>query len=177
MNCKDCKFWKSYGSFGECHRKSPDRLSNTISVWPATKPSDWCGEFQSKEPYNPDVVEKRGETMSEWCHVDDYLPEPNQYVLAIYNGNNWIDEHDMQRCKCVVVKFKKGLSIKERNAMPQCDRKRTYFEEDEFGNNIKPYCWRTFGSLCLFGQEVIYWKPIILPNQEPYNPDIPEVKK
>ena len=47
-NCAGCAFWKT--DDGECHRLPPTVQTDgvmSVSVWPTTNPTDWCGEFWS----------------------------------------------------------------------------------------------------------------------------------
>ena len=58
-SCKNCKFWKRGTNIsdgekviegGLCLRHAPTMLSGSGSgwsdqLWPATKPTDWCGEY------------------------------------------------------------------------------------------------------------------------------------
>jgi len=91
--------------------------------------------------------------------VKDRLPKDKQYVLAHLTKNNWFDSDDPKGDRYwVVVKFKKGLTNDERESLCDDDqRKRLYGEEDQEGNNKKPFCWDSFGPSCYFGQEVDYW--------------------
>lgn len=91
-------------------------------------------------------------------HVKDKLPKSGQWVCARYAGGNWggsEGEEDLRYW--VVVRFKVGISKAERQALPEGDRKGTYYGADEAWNNERPYQWTTFGSLDLFGQDVDYW--------------------
>lgn len=47
--CNDCRFYKSYGDFGQCRRFPPvaDRQS-TRGVYVTVGTHDWCGEWQAK---------------------------------------------------------------------------------------------------------------------------------
>lgn len=61
MTCKDCKWWSADGDEapqGDCHRMPPvfvvvpyNAKPPSVSVsWPATRPTNWCGEFTPKKP-------------------------------------------------------------------------------------------------------------------------------
>ncbi len=95
----------------------------------------------------------------------DVLPPEGIYVLVHLNSNNWI-ANDIAGVYWDVATLKKGVSMKEREAMENCKRKRIYRSEDEFGNNTAPYCWEPFGPSTYFGQEVDEWMhlPHNLPN-------------
>ena len=88
----------------------------------------------------------------------DKLPKNNTYVVARYTGGNWRDSDDQEGCVWKVVKFVRGISKEEREALPDTDsRKRIYITGDTFGNNTVPYCWKEFGPGEIFGQDVDYW--------------------
>lgn len=90
---------------------------------------------------------------------EDRLPNHNQYVLAFFPDRPWNDEYAKNdEHKWVVVQFRRGISELERKALPVGhERKRTYRQEDEGGNNMVPYCWDTFGPGSFFGQEAELW--------------------
>jgi len=91
-------------------------------------------------------------------NAKDRLPEDNTYVVARYTGGNWSDSDDQNGVNWKVVKFVRGLSKSERDALPDSDqRKRVYSGADEGGNNFLPYQWKEFGPGSFFGQEVDYW--------------------
>ncbi len=89
-----------------------------------------------------------------WINVEDRLPDNNEYVLAIYNGGNWLSggksegNHTYRVCQ-----FVKGKT-KEENLTG------SWTFGDEGFNNQKPYAWLTTGPLRLFGQDVTYWMPL-----------------
>lgn len=92
------------------------------------------------------------------------LPEDRTYVLAHYTRGNWSDSDHQQGCEWKVVKFIRGISASEREAMEDCPRKRTHCSEDEGMDNNRPYCWKEFGPTSLFGQDVDFWAnlPLII---------------
>jgi hypothetical protein len=92
--------------------------------------------------------------------VKSSLPPNNTYVLARYNRGNWIDSTHQSGVVWKVVKFVRGISAAEREAMPECERKHHYHREDEWSNNLRPYRWIEFGPGQLFGQEVDFWLPL-----------------
>lgn len=57
------------------------------------------------------------------------------------------------------------ISVKERDAMSECERKNSWESADEGFNNEVAYNWETFGPSSYFGQEVTHWARI---------PDLPE---
>lgn len=94
----------------------------------------------------------------------DRLPKNNTYVLARYNRGNWRDSHDQEGCQWLVVKFVRGMSIKERTEALMTKRALTYKPEDEFGNNRVPYCWKEFGHATIFGQDIDVWADLPIRN-------------
>lgn len=86
------------------------------------------------------------------------LPKNNEYVVARYTRGNWHDSDDQEGCVWKVVKFERGLSEKDRQSLVLSEKQRkTYSSCDQFGNNLKPYCWNEFGPSCIFGQDVDLW--------------------
>ena len=111
----------------------------------------------------PTVERPRGE----WISVEDRLPEEDVAVL-IWSG-------------CIsVAKLEKGITMAEREAMkrgeiddPESEgwnlsngwfmvkRSDSIRACDEWGNNLKPYCWAAVdGMVHYFGQNVKYWMPL-----------------
>lgn len=90
--------------------------------------------------------------------VAENPPRDGQYVLVKLDKDNW-DDRGNDDVYFKVVKFVRGMSIAERAALPDTDwRKTSWGSADEEGNNLRPYCWDTFGPSCYFGQEVThYW--------------------
>jgi hypothetical protein len=90
------------------------------------------------------------------------LPKDKQYVLAHLTIDNWHDSDDPKGNRYwVVVKFRRGLSLQERDSLADSDpRKGAYKFGDQEGNNKVPYEWDTFGSSSFFGQEVDYWEEL-----------------
>lgn len=117
----------------------------------------------------PTVEKPRGE----WISVEDRLPEENVAVL-IWSGS------------ISIAKLEKGITMAEREAMkkgeiddPESEgwnlydgwfwikRSDSIRACDEWGNNLKPYCWEAVGSVGQhFGQDVKYWMPL------PQKPDM-----
>jgi hypothetical protein len=85
---------------------------------------------------------------SNWIKCSEQLPPPNKYVLIIINKDNWFDENDQEHIYYRVAKL-----VMEPVDIPP------YLIHDK-GNNKKPYFWKEFGNLCIFGQEVDYWMPL-----------------
>jgi hypothetical protein len=44
--CATCAYWDR----GTCHRRPPWALDGSAPCWPATKPTDWCGEYTLVAP-------------------------------------------------------------------------------------------------------------------------------
>lgn len=130
----------------------------------------YCIECKARGPKSDDdkvtTAEKLWNTRinltaeNTWISTDDELPPENTYVLGYYNGDNWDDPDDPEQVYCVVVKFVKGISLAEREAMPDCDRKRQYHNEDQHDNNVLPYSWKTFGPSTFYSQYIKFWKPL-----------------
>lgn len=97
--------------------------------------------------------------MQKFIVKNNELPEDGQYVLAHVTKDNWRDSDDPEGNRYfVVVKFVKGVSEEEREAMPvEYPLKRMYTAADVFGNNQVPYNWQEFGPSSYFGQEVDFW--------------------
>lgn len=98
-----------------------------------------------------------------WMRTRNELPEEGRIVLGFRNGNNWKFSRDPVMVNCVVVWLEKGITRVEREIMASCplkadqERARTYTSADEFGNNLVPYRWHTFGPGSFFGQEIVLW--------------------
>lgn len=90
--------------------------------------------------------------------VAENPPRDGQYVLVKLLKDNWIAD-DKGDHYFKVVQFVRGLSLAEREALPDTDRaKYSFCSADVHGNNLRPYCWDTFGPSCYFGQEAThYW--------------------
>ena len=83
------------------------------------------------------------------------LPEEGIYVIGYFENMPWYDDRDDPKYK--IVRLEKGISKKEREEMPNCERKYTYCAADEDGNNKKPYCWEEFGPATFNGQQCTAW--------------------
>lgn len=92
-------------------------------------------------------------------HTSEDLPSNNQYVLIHLTIDNWGDMDDPNGDRYWrVAKFKRGLSDEERSLLPDDDRRKiTYRGEDQWANNLVPYCWDEFGPDSHFGQDVDLW--------------------
>ncbi|MCK4813005.1 MAG: hypothetical protein KAT14_03605 [Candidatus Marinimicrobia bacterium] len=95
--------------------------------------------------------------MRKWIKTKNKRPPEGMYVLGRHNRGTWKDSDDQKNVNCVIVKLKKGLSLAEREAMSECERKSTYTCDDEYGNNTAPYSFHTFGSAHFFGQSIYEW--------------------
>jgi hypothetical protein len=91
-----------------------------------------------------------------WHNVDNVLPRDGQAVLVRRAGDNWSMNHTLENgdsrkiWRWVAVKFIRGKTPEEVAKM----ERPSYGSADEFGNNLKPYCWVEFGPGDLFGQDV-----------------------
>ena len=114
----------------------------------------------------PTVERPRGESIS----VEDRLPEENVAVL-IWSGS------------ISIAKLEKGITMAEREGMKKGEiddpkdigwnssngwfwikRSDSIRPCDEWGNNLKPYCWEVVGGVeQYFGQDVKYW--MLLPQK------------
>ena len=90
------------------------------------------------------------------------LPNNNQYVLAYFPDSPWIDSDAKNtEHKWVVVKFQRGLSVAEREALPETNERKGIVKDcDEGESNHVPYGWVTFGPAYFFGQEAKYWSEL-----------------
>ena len=80
-----------------------------------------------------------------WNNASETLPQDGERVLA-WDGNYH------------VVTFRRGISLKEREQLPDTDeRKRTYYTYDEGCNNQRPYSWKGECHLEIFGQDIRAW--------------------
>lgn len=97
-----------------------------------------------------------------WIYTKDELPPEGEYVLARTDYPPCVDENLKENSDVVVVKMRRGISVKEREALPDSDpRKTIYTGDDEHGNNIVPYSFHpTGGPFHYFGQSVICWMRI-----------------
>jgi len=89
---------------------------------------------------------------------EDKLPSNYQYVLVYLPNKPWTDNHTKIDHKWKVAQFIRGLTQKERELLPDDDRRKiTYCAEDEHGNNTKGYCWEEFGTDTYSGSAVSMW--------------------
>lgn len=117
--------------------------------------------------------------LSKWKKCKDELPPEGKYVLGRHNRGTWHDSSDQVNMNCIVVKLVKGISIKTRELMKNgtikdpvepgyiydsdkgirtnSTRSNSFHKEDEWGNNLKPYCWDQFGPDYFFGQDIYEW--------------------
>lgn len=106
--------------------------------------------------------------MSRWISAEDDLPEDGEWVLAEFPDLPWgVNDDNEWRHKCVVVKFMRGITPAEREAMDDGnERKRSICPCDVHGNNEVPYCWDAFGPHSFFGQEAARWMRITRGEEE-----------
>lgn len=91
-----------------------------------------------------------------WHLTKKELPKENVYVLIHIPYQPW--QAETTTVFYDIAKIVKGISEKERKKLNNLDpRKTTYCFGDEYGNNLVPYEWKTFGPASYFGQEVLAW--------------------
>ena len=108
---------------------------------------------------------------TEWIPVTERLPKNDEYVIGWCGGR--ID----------IVRFEAGLSKETREKMKngviddpteggwcsegwsESKRSSIYKRCDEFGNNLKPYCW-VHEPMVYFGQYCRAWMPLPEPYQK-----------
>lgn len=96
--------------------------------------------------------------MVELIDPKEQLPNDGQYVLAHFPDRPWFDDAPNDEHKWVVVKFVRGITLKEREQLDDLDpRKRQFKVGDEYCNNQVGYRWNAFGSSDFFGQECSVW--------------------
>ena len=107
-----------------------------------------------------------------WIKIigEDTLPPEGRYVLARHNRGTWRDSSDQDNVNCVVVKLRKGISMKEREVKgkiwPNDPRFKEFQFGDEHGNNLTSYQWGTFGLDSFFGQTITHWTKIGAVNED-----------
>lgn len=104
-----------------------------------------------------------------WISVDKILPLDGQAVVICRGPDNWLRDHliygsrllkileksEVWRWDCAM--FKRGKLLADNPNGP-------WGAEDQFGNNLLPYCWQPFGShSSYFGQDVTHWAPLSMP--------------
>lgn len=87
------------------------------------------------------------------------MPPANKYILIYLPGKPWGDRDDEQGKLWRVAKCVYGISQAKRMELSNLGLRRAKIIEecDEFGNNLKPYCFKEFGPGRHFGQEVDIW--------------------
>lgn len=118
---------------------------------------------------------KYPETEGPWKLASKVLPPEGRYVLVHLANQPWSDSDDQGGVFYAVAKMKRGLSLEDRQKMKAgvipdevyplalletSLRSKIHTEDDEYGNNLRPYRWHTFGPSKYFGQEVDYWMEI-----------------
>ena len=91
-----------------------------------------------------------------WHLTEKELPEDNNVVLIYIPYAPWIS-NAIGDIHYKVAVFHKGITQKERELLPECERKHLIYGCDEYGNNLKPYNFEEFGPGSFFGQEVKAW--------------------
>ena len=100
----------------------------------------------------------------DWIDIKDKLPPENRYVIAKHNRDSWFDRDDQDNVNTVIVKMIRGVSIEEREQMNGSEESKVFSSADEDGNNLKPYCFDTFGCDSFFGQSITHW--MLIPKLE-----------
>lgn len=92
-----------------------------------------------------------------WHLTEEELPEEKRLVIAYVPARCW-NWHGKGDIHYALVWLVKGISQQEREKMPLTNkRKYNIYSQDEYGNNLVPYCWEEFGPNYFFGQEVKAW--------------------
>lgn len=93
-----------------------------------------------------------------WIKVEDDLPPEDRWVLCHISGRPWSSSKDPSGVFYAVLQLTKGISEKERIALPDySSRKGTVRFCDEHGNNRKPYAWSEWGPGTFCGNEISHW--------------------
>ena len=100
--------------------------------------------------------------MRGWIKIEDALPKHGQAVLVRRNQDNWHLDHLLGDQKATIWRWVACYFVEGRSR-EDVDKAGYYRSEDQFGNNLKPYCWEEFGPGKLFGQDVSHWMPIEAP--------------
>lgn len=88
-----------------------------------------------------------------WISCEERLPQDGQHVLAYRPDSNHFVDLGTPVNICLVF-FKRGRIYKEGDCKVS--------HGDQWGNNLRPYCWDEHGAMSYFGQEMSHWMP--LPN-------------
>lgn len=92
-----------------------------------------------------------------WISVEDRLPEEDQAVLLRTNLTNNFKTHTLadgsirENWIWDVGWLIKGLSAEEVKTST------VITGADQWDNNLRPYCWKTFGPRTYFGQDITHW--------------------
>ena len=111
--------------------------------------------FKGKEYQLEDIIKKE---VNSWHLTSEKLPKEKRLVIAYVPDRpwGWDGEGDIHYA---LVWLEKGISLATRARLsPKSRRKKEYYRADEHGNNLRPYCWESFGPDYYFGQEVLAWK-------------------
>lgn len=91
-----------------------------------------------------------------WIPCSEKLPDEEKWVIGYINNiHDGIGAPNM-----CVVKIEKGISKKEREMLKKLKdpRANLFYNCDEYGNNLVPYAWNTWGPGKYFGQEIVAWR-------------------
>lgn len=93
-----------------------------------------------------------------WFSPKERLPPEDLFVFVYVPSMPWLSK-DSRGVFYDVASINIGMSEKDRMSLPEKDpRKKMYRSCDEFGNNLVPYNWTTFGPMSYFGQDVVAWR-------------------
>jgi hypothetical protein len=99
----------------------------------------------------------------QWVSIEKEQPRHGQAVLVRYSRDNWHSPHTLadglprKHWRWQAAIFVRGRTAEEAKAA------NVYRSQDQWGNNLVPYEWQTFGTGNLFGQEVTHWAAITDP--------------
>jgi hypothetical protein len=105
-------------------------------------------------------------TAMTWVSVEEALPRHGQAVLVRRAHDNWLTEHTLADggtrniWRWQAARFIRGRTLEEAKKV------NIFRSEDQFANNLVPYCWEQFGPGTLFGQDVTHWAAITDPTHE-----------
>ena len=95
-----------------------------------------------------------------WVSVEDALPNHEQAVLVRYAHDNWLCPHVIDGGETREIwRWQAALFVRGRT-FDEAKASGVFRSQDEWENNLRPYCWREFGPGTLFGQDVTHWAAI-----------------
>lgn len=134
-----------------------ERLENSCKRdWMGEDDERCASEHRQLAEWLKELKQLREQT--KWIPCSEKLPDEEKWVLGYINNF-----HDGTGAPHMcVVKIEKGISEKERERLKKLKDPRAYlfYNCDEWGNNLVPYAWDTWGPGDYFGQEVVAWMPL-----------------